>query len=223
MRRSVVRGMLAGIALLLTLGSVTASASEAWVLARDRAGIQVWTRAVPGYPIREFKAVTVVKTSLNGLVALIMDTPRAAEWIYRTNRIDLIKRDDERGYFLIQAYMDFPWPMNNRDAIMEGSVTQDSKGVVTVISRTVKSPVQPVPDGYVRMLDMLGTWQFKPLSDGMVEITMQGRANPGGSIPASVINLLVHETPYKTLQGLRRVIANPDYQKQRFPQIHEVE
>lgn len=220
MRQAVLWRMLVWIALLGINHAV--AADDGWVLARDRAGIQVWTRAVPDYPTREFKATTTVKTTLGGLVALIMDTANAPQWVYRTSRIDLLKRDDTKGLFLIQAYMDFPWPMSNRDAVMEGSISQDAKGVVTVKSHGVESSVYPVPSGYVRMVDMVGNWRFKPLKDGMVEITMLGRANPGGSIPASVINLLVHETPYKTLQGLRRAVGNEIYQKQSFPQIHEM-
>lgn len=222
MRPVVLWKVLAWIALLWGANTVALANEEGWTLARDRAGIQVWTRSIPDYPIREFKAVTTVKTTLNGLVALIMDTPNATRWVYRTTRIDLLKRDDVRGYFLIQVLMDFPWPMSNRDAIMEGYIRQDDNGVVTVKSHTIESSTHLSPSGYIRMTDMLGNWRFKPLKDGIVEVTMQGRANPGGSIPAGVINLLVHETPYKTLQGLRRVIGSDIYQKQSFPQIREV-
>jgi hypothetical protein len=33
---------------------------------------------------------------------------------------------------------------------------------------------------------------------------MIGRANPSGNIPFGVVNLIIHETPYRTLLGLRR-------------------
>lgn len=201
-----------------------AQASEEWSLARDRDGIKVWTRDIPGYPIREFKAVATVKSTLSGLVGLIMDTDRAGRWIYRTNRVELLKRDDSRGYFLIRVETDFPWPLADRDAIVEGQITQDATtGVVTVQSHGLSSPQYPAQEGFVRMPDMQGTWVFRPQGNGMVEVTMLGRANPGGNIPDWTVSLVIHETPYRTLQGLRRVVGEPEYQKFTLPQIREVE
>lgn len=207
---------------LLLLVSVTAHADEAWSLARDSSEIKVWTRSIPDYPIRGFKAVTVVKSSLGGLIALIMDTERADQWIYRTMQVDVLKRDDEKATFVIRVVTDFPWPLSNRDAIVAGRISQDEKtGAVVVSSRSLTSPQYPPQDDFVRMPDIDGNWMFRPLGNGLVEVTMQGRADPGGSIPAGVVNMIIHETPYRTLQGLRRVIADRRYQSASFPMIKE--
>lgn len=207
--------------LLLLLSSVT-HADEDWTLARDSSGIKVWTRSIPDYPIRGFKAVTVVKSSLSGLIALIMDTERADQWIYRTIKVDVLKRDDEKATFVIRVVTDFPWPLSNRDAIVAGHMSQDEKtGTVVVSSRSLVSPQYPVLDDFVRMPDIDGNWTFRPLPNGLVEVTMQGRADPGGHIPASVVNMIIHETPYRTLLGLRRVISDRRYQGASNPSINE--
>jgi len=206
---------------LLASGSV--NADENWSVARDSSGIKVWTRSIPDYPIRGFKATTVVKSSLSGLIALIMDTDRADQWIYRTLRVDVLKRDDEKASFVIRVVTDFPWPLSNRDAIVAGNISQDEKtGTVVVSSRSLVAAQYPPLDDFVRMPDIDGNWTFRPLANGLVEVTMQGRADPGGSIPVSVVNLIIHETPYRTLQGLREVIADRRYQGASFPGIREV-
>ncbi len=215
--------LLLSFSLLTMLGMTQAWSDEGWSLARDRDGIQVWTRDVADFPIREFKAVTTVKSSLNGLVGLIMDTANAGQWIYRTSRVELLQRDDDKGYFLIHVETDFPWPLTDRDAVVEGRITQDEKTrVVTVRSHSLPLSQYPAKPDFVRMPEMQGTWIFRPLDQGRVEVTMLGRADPGGRIPASAVNLLIHETPYRTLQGLRRVVAAPQYQKSVLPQIREV-
>ncbi|MDI1301236.1 MAG: START domain-containing protein [bacterium] len=207
--------------LLLLLSNVT-HADEDWTLARDSSAIKVWTRRIPDYPIRGFKAITVVKSSLSGLIALIMDTERADQWIYRTMQVDVLKRDDEKATFVIRVVTDFPWPLSNRDAIVAGRITQDEKtGTVVVSSRSLASPQYPVRDDFVRMPDIDGSWTFRPLSNGFVEVTMQGRADPGGSIPAAVVNMIIHETPYRTLLGLRRVISDRRYQGASVSKISE--
>lgn len=202
----------------------SAIAAPEWSLARDRDGIKVWTRDVPDFPAREFKAVTHVQSTLNGLVALVMDTENAKRWIYRTEEIDVIKRDDSRGYFLIRVVTDFPWPLTDRDAIIEGNILQDARtGIVTIHSKALPLEQYPERKGLVRMTEMWGTWIFKPLGKGLVEVTMLGRADPAGSIPYSAINLLIHETPYRTLQGMRKLVQEQGYQQVRAPQIQEVD
>jgi hypothetical protein len=114
-----------GLALLL-LASVGSQASE-WELARDRNGIKVWTRDEPGYPIRAFKAVTTVDSSLSGLVNLIMDTERVSEWAYRILRVEVLARDDVAATFVIRTETDFPWPLSNRDVVLAGQIVQDEK------------------------------------------------------------------------------------------------
>lgn len=207
-----------GLALLL-LASVGSQASE-WELARDRNGIKVWTRDEPGYPIRAFKAVTTVDSSLSGLVNLIMDTDRVSEWAYRILRVEVLARDDAAATFVIRTETDFPWPLSNRDVVLAGQIVQDEKTRVVMI-RSRSTAQYPVNPEFVRMPDMVGDWVFRPLGDGKVEVTMIGRANPSGNIPFGVVNLIIHETPYRTLLGLRQVIGAERYQRSRLKQIRE--
>lgn len=211
--------------LMQTVMLVTEGAWAAdWELARERNGIQVWTRDEPGYPIRAFRAATVVKSSLSGLVSLIMDTDRASQWAYRTTRIDVLRRDDEAATFVIRAETDFPWPLSNRDVVLAGQISQEEKSrTVTIRSRSTPAGQYALRAGFVRMPDMAGDWIFRPLGDGLVEVTMVGRADPGGSIPPGLVSLLIHETPYQTLRGLRKIITEERYQRSRFQKLRELQ
>lgn len=211
-------------AVLLSIASTAAMAAE-WELARDRKGIKVWTKEEPGYPIRAFKAVTVVESSLTGLVTLIMDTDRVDQWAYRVMRIEVLSRDDEAGTFVIRTETDFPWPLTNRDVVLVGKVSQDDKSrVVTIRSRSTPPGQYPLNPDFLRMPDMVGDWILRPLPGGRVEVTMIGRANPSGNVPFGVVNLIIHETPYLTLLGLRDLISNERYRNApRLKQIRELD
>lgn len=208
--------------LSLLLLSGAAAADEDWSLARDSNNIKVWTRLEAGHPVRSFKAVTVVKSTVTGLVSLILDTDNASRWIYRIDRVDVLRRDDQKATFVVRVVTDFPWPLNDRDVVVLGQIVQDEKtGIVTISSHTPPKGQYPELPGYVRIPDFDGQWQFRPLSGGLVEVTMTGRADPGGIIPASAVNLIIHETPYYTLKGLRKVIGDARYQKAQLEQIRE--
>lgn len=211
-------------AVLLSIASMAAMSAD-WELARDRKGIKVWTKEEPGYPIRAFKAVTVVESSLTGLVTLIMDTDRVDQWAYRVMRIEVLSRDDDAGTFVIRTETEFPWPLTNRDVVLVGKVSQDDKSrVVTIRSRSTPPGQYPLHPDFLRMPDMVGDWILRPLPGGRVEVTMIGRANPSGNVPFGVVNLIIHETPYLTLLGLRDLISNERYRNApRLKQIRELD
>ncbi|MFN3398043.1 MAG: START domain-containing protein [Sulfurimicrobium sp.] len=214
--------MLSRVLCLLLLLSLPAHAD--WDLARERNGISVWTQPQPGFPIHAFRATTIVPSTLNAVVALILDTASAPRWAYRTSRISVLEQDEAKGTFLIQADTDFPWPLSDRDVVLAGQVSQDEKTrVVTIRSRAVQDVVRyPPREGFLRMRDMDGVWQLRPLPGAKVEVSMTGRADPGGAIPAGVINLLIHETPYQTLRRLREVVQEAHYQQARVAGIREL-
>lgn len=206
--------------LLLLLPSISMAASD-WSQARNTNGITVWTRETPGYSLREFRAETTVRSTLAGLVTLVMDTDYAADWIYRTQRVDVLQRNDPEATFVVHMVTDFPWPLTDRDAVVAGRIFQTGNLTVHIISQSLLDDSYPANPALVRMHDFYGNWTFRPLGDGMVHVIMQGRADPGGTLPHSIVNLLIHETPYQTLRGLHRVIALPRYQQSKQPAIRE--
>lgn len=203
------------------LACSTATAGNDWSLARNADGITVWTRDVSGYTLREFRAETTVRSTLAGLVSLVMDTERAATWIYRTRRVDVLQRDDRDATFVVRMVTDFPWPLADRDAVVAGRIMQGGDGTVRIISQSLQDDSTPEDPALVRMRDFYGNWTFRPLDDGTVHVTMQGRADPGGTLPHAIVNLLIHDTPFQTLRGLRRVIVQPRYQQSVQPTIRE--
>lgn len=210
-----------GLGLALMLAGPAPVRADEDHLAIDRRQVKVWTVAEPGAPLRGFRAVTTVRSSLSGLVSLLMDTGAAPDWVYRTERMQLLRSDEQAGEFLVLAEMDF-WPLPDRDVVVEGRISQDPASLrVTVDSRGVQSAAVPPRPGFVRMPALRGRWEFRPLGKGLVEVSMSGHADPGGHLPDFLVNLMIKETPYRTLLGLRRAIGSAKYQQTRMPGIRE--
>lgn len=193
-------------------------------LVLDKQNIKIWAYQVPKSSLYGFKAVTTVKSSLAGLVGLITDTEHAYRWLYRTSGIDVLQRSENNQAFTIRVITDFPWPFTDREALVDVRITQDPKTEKVRIdsSESPNAANYPVKDCCLRMPMVQGYWSFKPLANGMVEVTMAGHADPGGRIPASAVNFLIQEHPYNSLKGLRKVIGEPAYQKLKYPYIHEL-
>lgn len=187
----------------------------------DRNQVRVWTCAIPSEPLRGFRAVTTVRSSLSGLVALLLDTSAAPQWVFRTNRIELLRRDDRAQTFVVRAETNF-WPLQDRDVVLNGRVYQDPATLVVQIDSQSAPPGQyPLRNEFVRMPNMRGNWEFRPLGNGLVEVAMSGIADPGGSIPDFLVNLVIKETPYRTLLGLRQMVVQAKYQQARVDGVRE--
>ena len=193
-------------------------------LVLDKQNIKIWSYQVPKSSLYGFKAVTVVKSSLAGLVGLITDTEHANRWLYRTSGIDVLQRSENNQSFTIRVVTDFPWPFTDREALVDVRIAQDPKTAKVRIdsSESPNAANYPIKECCLRMPMVQGYWSFKPLINGMVEVTMSGHADPGGHIPATAVNFLIQEHPYNTLKGLRKIIGEPSYQKLQYPYIREL-
>lgn len=189
-------------------------------LVLDKQGVKVWSYQVPNSPLAGFKAVTTVRSTLSGLVNLIADTHNANRWIYRTKDVELLQRNDADMTFAVRVITDFPWPFKDREALVAGKIVQDPSSLRVRIDSSNINTVPP-RNGCLRMPVVEGSWIFRPLGDGQVEVTMTGHADPGGMIPSSVVNLLIQEHPYNTLKGLRRIVGEERYQHPHFEGIRE--
>lgn len=213
---------LLGVLLMSLAGSAAMAAAKPaeMKLVLDKQGIRVWSYAIPGSPLHGFKAVTTVKSNLNSIVGLISDTEAAGRWLYRTSEVETLRRNDENMSFVIRVVTDFPWPFKDREAVVAGRITQDPQTMIVRIDSNTVSGF-PTRQGNLNMPLVQGSWQFRPLGNGQVEITMTGHADPGGNVPPGLVNLLVQEHPYNSLKALKAVIAEPRFQAMRIATIRE--
>lgn len=186
----------------------------------DKNGIKIWSYRLPDSPYHGFKAVTTVKSSLTGAVAMVMDTQAANRWLYRTLAVEPIQLQNNSMDFLIRVVSDFPWPFKDREAIVKGKITQDSNShCVTIDSQSLDD--YPISDNHERMPRVEGGWLFRPLANGMVEVTMTGHADLGGAVPAVIVNLLIQEHPYQSLLAMKKIIGESRFQTARLVDVKE--
>jgi hypothetical protein len=191
-----------------------------WSLEETSDGVQVFTKEVAGSPLKAFRGVTQVKTTLSALVALLEDTEAAPLWLYETR---LVKRVASLGAKKQIRYSvnDAPFPVSDRDLYFESNIEQlPETGVVLVHLKGIPDYKAPEKE-YVRISSFEGEWRFEPLLQGIIKVTYQAHANPGGQLPSWLINSIVVDTPLNTLKGLVSLVQAPKYQQARVEWIQE--
>jgi hypothetical protein len=209
------------VAFILMLPFATAGSVEnGWLLEKDENGIQVYTRAVSGWSIREFKGVTEIHASLACVVAVINDIPASRELTEGVTEAKVLHRESD-GRFQIYSAMRMPWPISNRDILNQRDITQDrTSGAVTIIDVALQDGLAP-RKGYVRIVNSRVVWTLAPIADGIVHIESQTLSDPAGPIPSSLINTMSVGMPLKTFNRLKEMVGRVEYAQAKLPIIEE--
>ncbi len=166
------------------------------------------------------RGVTTVTASLGALVNLIADTDSFPEWMHQIKHAKILEQSSqtERLTYLAQ---DSPWPVKDRDMVVYSKLLQDPDSKEVVIDMQARPDAFPEQDDHVRIPEMANRWRLSPKGKGQIAIVYEIHANPGGSLPARIYNATAAETPLKTLQGLHRMLEQPEYRDARMPGIEE--
>ena len=118
--------IITGLLFVITLSNQLNAQSNStnWFLAKDQNGIEVYTREVKNKNVKEFKAVCKIKTSLESLCKLYYDMQHKPDWVFACESAKILKviSPTEKTIY-IESYA--PWPVKNRDVIINTVLTQN--------------------------------------------------------------------------------------------------
>lgn len=193
---------------------------DGWKLKKETEYIKVYYRESENSRVNELKLTTTVRSSLSALVSMLRDVPNYPNWIYKcTVATPLGSASAAQGRYYTE--LDFPWPLQNRDMIAFSSLRQDPKTKVVTIQVEGKPRFMEEKRGIVRIETLSLEWVLTPLPGGKVRIDYQLLSDPGGMLPAWLINLALDQGPTQTIRGLREQVKRKKYQRAKLSYISE--
>lgn len=208
--------------LILVFISVSLDAHcQKWNLKVDKDGIKIYTRAIAGSDVEEFRGEISVKTNLSGVLTAIDSVSEYPKWMYKCFYAERIKRvDQSSGY--IYSVIDSPWPLSDRDLCTFYTVKQDTLTRIVTITMIGKKDYIPEKPDKVRIPAMKGFWQLIPVAKGVTKIVYQVHCESGGIVPAAVVNAYITDTPYYNLLNLRKIVESPLFPKIIMKNVKEL-
>ncbi|CAD9196988.1 hypothetical protein B9T24_14625 [Acinetobacter sp. ANC 4654] len=185
-------------------------------LSMNKNNIKVWTYQNSQNPVFLYKAETIYDTPLEKAVGLILDVDHAVKWVPYMGSVKVLSRDDKKGEFLLYMVLDFPFPLKDRDLVVQGKMVKDAQGVISIKNKAIDKGYAKNPD-YVRLTHYEGDWSFQKLANNKVKVSTYGYANPEGSIPLTFVNMFVQQQPYQMLQKMKLELA----QRSSIPALPE--
>jgi len=196
--------------------------NDGWTLKRDKGGIRVYMKEVPGSDLKKLKFQAEIEASLNAVAAILTSVESFDDWVYASLKSETINKisDTEVNYY---TEIDFPWPMSNRDLVLHSVLWQDPKTLAIHSQTSAVDGLKPEIDGIVRMTKTDLHWIFTPIGNGKLRIDYYLDADPGGRIPAWMVNLAADQGPLQTMLKFKEEITKEKYQNAKLAFVQEFE
>ena len=203
-----------------------------WELIEDDSDekIKVWKR-IHESGLFEFKGQGPVKANIGEVISHLSDPHRLLEWVDSSVKADLIEKsyslEDKMDASKLQSlhhiqYMEYfvPFPFENRDVVLKGSIdyyNDKASGAMGAkfTAKSIEWKDLPKKDGLTRISLLSNITDMRIIDENNVMVEFKVLVNPAGKIPAWLVNLTSRRLPYNTIQKIRKMVKEGNYDKRR--------
>ena len=181
------------------LGGFAQADTSVWEFRRAVEGVRVYE--APAGDLKRVRLRATIDGTVPQILALLDSVQHYPDWVYRTTESRIIDyRADTLRYY---TRTDFPWPLQDRDFVLDSWIERPSDTLVISRSRA-RTPFarSPVRDA-VRVVHFESDWYLTPLAGGKTRVDYYLRTDPGGSIPAWISNIALERGPLKLVAAFR--------------------
>lgn len=179
---------------------------QEWIPSKDDDNLKTFYRASENSDIKELKIVTSINAPALIVFNLLNEIDLYDDWVYRTTEAKLVETYTDRS-LQYYAVVDFPWPFDDREMyiVSEYEISSDQKTITTHSVAVPRKDIESRKD-HVRITDMELGWTLTENASGTTEVVYILRSDPGGAIPAWMVNLALEAGPTNTIKGLKELV-----------------
>lgn len=191
-----------GLLLLLLHPSVSFAQLGDWVHEKTENRIEIYSKKNDQTGVKEVYSRTQISCSLEHLMGILHNVDDATSWMPYYERSETLEYIDSKTcYNYVEVKV--PWPLNNRDIVVEYSYTIDSTKTHYISTFFSTPNYIPEKKGIVRIKISRGSWTITQLETNSVLVEYRIMAHPGMDIPSWIINIFILEAPINGITNLR--------------------
>ena len=162
---------------------LSVNAQTEWNLKKEKDGIAVYTAKLEDSKFKSIRVICELQASLTQLVAVLMQPNLQPEWVLATKEASLVKQiSSARIYYYAEAAL--PWPMSNRDMVIDLSMSQHPITKLLTIRANTINNILPIKEGKQRVPLSQATWLVQRMPDNKISIGAAGQRS--GEDPGQV-------------------------------------
>jgi hypothetical protein len=187
--------------LVLSLLSCISFGQYSWKLQKNKNGIKIYLSETPNSDLKAIKAECEFAGNYSKLISIVSDVSQFNSWVYNSKNCRILKQISPNDFiYYTETYL--PWPISNRDAIIHMQIKTDSlPRLLTITGSSEPALVPGVPD-IIRVIQYKAYWKITMPTDKTIHIDYIAEINPGGNIPAWIINSFSDKGPFETFNSL---------------------
>lgn len=198
------------LSLLISTPLLANTKEPEWEKIREKNGIRIFKKHLPGNPLVIIKGEGVVDASMERVATVLLDIPKTAEWVKYLMEAKILKRVSENEFF---GYARFKSPfflIQDRDFVTRNSIRRFPATKTMVISAESTEDFPYEKTKAVRAYITHSTMTLRYLEENKTHISSILQSDPKGSIPKWIVNKFVETIPQTTFEALReRVKTKP--------------
>ncbi|MGA1978507.1 MAG: hypothetical protein ABSG89_11740 [Bacteroidales bacterium] len=177
-------------------------AAQSWDFVKERDSIKIYTRKEAGKSLKSFRGITDINAPVENIFAILEDVNNTDWWdkSITQKKVLLYEKNKRAQYYLVY---NLPWPVTDRDLCVDVTITIDSVSGERKINAVSLIGVIPERNDMVRIKEYHQSWTIMPAGKEMTHVILEGDVDPAGKIPDWISNMLIVDSPFKTISGLR--------------------
>jgi hypothetical protein len=192
-----------GLTMIFSIFLTGELVSQTWNLVKEKEGIKVYTRPTPNSSLKSFKGIADVHASLQKVYALIGNVRNTDYWDKSIKEIRVLSSFEDKSFSYYLVYS-ITWPLHNRDLCVDVRILHDTANGSVIISAKSNPALVPLNTDNVRIQNYWQKWIIQPLDKTHVRLILEGFADPAGSIPSWLYNMVITETPLNLIEEVRK-------------------
>jgi len=175
--------------------------TSSWELKRDKKGIKVYTKNSPETKIKAFKVEALVQAPLDTVLKIMNDVPGYINWQADVSLTTIVETVDEQEFYYYFTVAT-PWPFSDRDNVMHTVVSETTDPREVTYTLNGKPEYLAEKEEFVRLPIAKGVWIFTSKDSTRTMINHEFVIDPGGNLPAWLINAKIVDSPFFTVANL---------------------
>lgn len=190
---------------VVALGDARAQAvSNGFRVIGEEEGVLISVRSEAHDPHPTYRGQTTIRGSVLHVLAIVLDTMRSTHWVKGSDEMEIL--DDKGRVQLVHMSTHLPWPIRDRDMIMQRSVDVLSPATEFRVRYLCAPKKLPEQRGKLRVTQCDSHFTLKAVDADKTYVDYQVKLDPGGGLPHWAIRWMEKRITVETLTKLQRQV-----------------
>lgn len=187
---------------------------QEWEFVTQSEQIKVFKRQIAPTNYSEIKVEAILPCGIEELLQVHLDIRAMKEWSTIPIKIIPIKTYGDSTQIYFQESI-VAWPLTNREVVIKKTYKATHNGVLIAIEN-INGYELTQPDN-IKIKEVVGSWKLTPINEKSTHIIYVMYVNPGGDIPAWILETNSAELPINMIKSIVAQAKKEKYQtKKKF-------